>query len=260
MSIAMREKTDGSEFGIGAVPSGRVGFAVPAGLRYRFCLAGGPTSRIEAFDALGQVSGVESLADHLSSIPCFTPDCMIETESGPQCAGDLRPGDRVVTRDNGLVPVRWIGSRRFDWRMLGLNPLLRPVRIAVGAFGGGNPSQAMTVSPNHGIVVSSRAEKDVTSRRETLSQARDLVGMAGVSRPVCREVLYLQILCERHELLMVSGVWCESFRPTVAARAALEPDQRHGLDDALAQMGVSASDYLAALPTAGVPSGIGDSA
>lgn len=256
MSIAMREKTDESQFGTGTLPSGGVGFAVPSGLRYRFCLADGLTARIEAFDALGQVSGVENLADHLASIPCYTPDCRIETKSGPQRAGDLRPGDLVVTRDNGLVPVRWIGSRRFDWRMLGLNPLLRPVNIAVGALGDGTPLHAMTVSPNHGIVVPSRAPKDVTDQRETLSQARDLVGKAGVSRPVCKDVIYLQILCERHELLRVSGVWCESFRPTVAARAALEPDQRYGLDAALAQMGVSVSDYAAALPTVGLRSGI----
>jgi 4-hydroxy-tetrahydrodipicolinate synthase len=39
---------------------------------------------------------------------------MIDTRRGPVAVGELRVGDRVLTRDNGFRTIRWIGSRTLD--------------------------------------------------------------------------------------------------------------------------------------------------
>ncbi|NNJ68922.1 MAG: type I secretion protein, partial [Boseongicola sp.] len=41
--------------------------------------------------------------------PCFTPGTLIATDRGPIAVEALRTGDRLVTRDNGLRRVHWIG-------------------------------------------------------------------------------------------------------------------------------------------------------
>ena len=46
--------------------------------------------------------------------PCFTPGTQIATERGAVAVEALRPADRVVTRDNGLRRVHWIGRRDVD--------------------------------------------------------------------------------------------------------------------------------------------------
>jgi hypothetical protein len=156
-------------------------------------------------------------------IPCFTPDSRVATERGLCAVRDLTQGTRVVTRDNGLQRVLWIGQRRFGWRALGLNPLLRPVRIAAGALGGGLPERDMLVSPNHRFLT--RLPNDGASG-ECLSMAQKLVGLDGVSTVACPGVDYVQILFERHELILADGCWSESFQPTRMTLPALAPEAR----------------------------------
>ncbi len=218
-----------------------VGFSLPQGLGYRFSFAEGQGARVESLDISGRVAGTSSLSALVAAIPCFTADCLILSGKGPIPAGQLCPGDLVVTRDNGLQPVRWIGTRQFDWRMLGLNPLLRPIRIAAGALGDGLPDQDLTLSPNHRLALCG-PNASVPPSCENLVPARDLLGQSGVSAPPCHQVTYLQLLCDRHELLSVSGLWCESFRPTAAARAAFERAQRTSLDAVLRRIGGNFED------------------
>ena len=55
---------------------------------------------------------VDSIAElQAIGIPCFTPGALIETEDGQVPVEDIRPGDMVMTIDNGLQPVRWVGQR-----------------------------------------------------------------------------------------------------------------------------------------------------
>ncbi len=42
----------------------------------------------------------------------------------------LRRDDLVLTRDNGLKPVVWIGARKLDAQTLAAAPQCRPVRVA----------------------------------------------------------------------------------------------------------------------------------
>jgi hypothetical protein len=175
--------------------------------------------RIEAVDPSGRVVARAGMDDVMSAIPCFTPGCSLLADSGPRRIEDLSVGDRVVTRDNGLRPIRWIGQRRFDWRALGLNPLLRPVVVRAGALGGGLPERDLILSPNHRILFSVR--NAAGGREEAFVPAHGLKGRPGVSVVSAATVTYVQVLFDRHEAVMSEGLWSESFQPDDRSIAAL---------------------------------------
>ena len=47
-------------------------------------------------------------------VPCFTPGTLIETADGEVDVADLRPGDLVLTRDNGYQEVHWVGAKKLS--------------------------------------------------------------------------------------------------------------------------------------------------
>ena len=49
--------------------------------------------------------------DNVSSIPCFVAGTMIATQQGQRSFETLLLGDLVLTKDEGLQPLRWIGQR-----------------------------------------------------------------------------------------------------------------------------------------------------
>ncbi len=180
----------------------------------------------------GHVSGVDGAGEgvfsgayreFISTIPCFTPTTCIATASGQCAVADLRPDQRVITRDNGMQTIRWIGRRDFGWRALGLNPLLRPIRIAANALAEGIPARDMIVSPNHRVLALNPTRNEAG---EGLVQARDLLGRPGVSVVNAPTVEYVQILFDRHELILGDECWSESYEPTAQSLSALTPDAR----------------------------------
>jgi hypothetical protein len=212
----------------GATALPEQGLGAPDCVRFAFSSPERTQGRILAADSEGAPLYDQRLSDFVAAIPCFTPYSALTTETGPCIAGNLRAGQRVATRDNGLQEVRWVGKRRFGWRALGLIPALRPVRIAAGALGDGLPERDMVVSPNHRFLASLPGMK-VTDATERLWQARALIGRDGVSQGAPRAVEYVQILLDRHELVLAEGSWSESFQPTAPALAALDPVARADL-------------------------------
>lgn len=222
---------------------------LPARIGGRLKLIYDDGGRIEVLDGEGEVSGRLAIAALEAMIPCFTPGTAIATASGPRAVEDLHPGDRVATRDHGLCPVAWIGRRDFDWRMLGLNPLLRPVMIRAGALGQGLPMRDLLVSPNHRILV--RPHRGAgAGAAEALLPARALIGRPGIARDDRLRVGYLRILFERHEVILAEGSWSESFQADRASLAGLGPAARAALDAAVP--GLAATDspgHAAVRPT-----------
>ena len=82
--------------------------------------------------------------------PCFTRSALIMTPTGRQPIETLEAGDLVITRDQGLQPIRRIGSAKIKAR--GLPGLRRraPIRIKAGALGHNMPERDSLVSPNTG--------------------------------------------------------------------------------------------------------------
>lgn len=195
--------------------------------RFHFDGFGAVDGRLEGRDAAGNSLFCAPTSALLGSLPCFTAQSLMATASGPVPVAGLGPGMRLLTRDNGPQELRWVGRRSFGWQALGLNPLLRPVRIAAGALGAGLPEREMIVSPNHRFLTGPGAAD------ERLTMARDLLGRPGIGLAPLSRVEYWQLLFDRHELLLSDGCWSESFLPTPTAIAALDDDGRAALCSAL---------------------------
>lgn len=146
--------------------------------------------------------------------PCFTPGTMIATETGEVLVEDLRVGSAVVTRDNGIGRIRWIGRRHLDGRELAQNQHLYPILIRAGAFGNGLPQRDMRLSPNHRVLVSSSQTALYFEDREVLVAAKHLVNNRGVYRVQTLGTTYIHFLLDQHEVVMSNGCWSESFQPT----------------------------------------------
>jgi hypothetical protein len=158
-------------------------------------------------------------------VPCFTPDALVSTCKGLIKVQDLRIGDRLMTRDNGLQQVRWIGRKNLDQKKLTFDPRFRPIRIRKGALGPDMPTQDMIVSPNHRMLITGPHLSINFGEEEMLVAAKHLVGLAGIEVMPAQDVTYLHLLCDRHEVLLVDGAWTESFQPGEYAMNGLASDQ-----------------------------------
>ncbi len=143
--------------------------------------------------------------------PCFTPGTLIETEQGLQAVECLKVGDRILTRDHGFQPLRWIGSKHVTPHRLDLQPNLRPIRIAAGALGHGCPDRDLVVSPQHRILVGSAIAERMFGVPEVLVAAKHLLGLEGVTvGDAGQGVTYLHLLFDDHQTLRSNGAWTES--------------------------------------------------
>lgn len=160
-------------------------------------------------------------------IVCFTAGTRIMTAAGPVAVEDMSPGDLVLTRDNGLQPLRWIGRRVLGPAELLARPELQPVRIGAGALGDAGPERSMMVSPQHRVLVEGARAEMYFGESEVLVPAKHLVGLAEVTRAVPEDgVIYVHILFDRHEIVLSEGIWTESFQPAERTLNALEAAAR----------------------------------
>lgn len=153
---------------------------------------------------------------------CFTPGTRIRTPHGRVLIEDLREGDLVETKDNGLQPIEWIGSRRVSGARLFAAPHLRPVTINMGFFGDDLPDADLVVSPEHRIIVEGVMARDLFNSPEVLVSARDLINGDTVRVDLAaREIIYVHLLFDRHQVIWANGVETESFHPASAALGSL---------------------------------------
>ncbi|MFV0409238.1 MAG: Hint domain-containing protein [Paracoccus sp. (in: a-proteobacteria)] len=160
---------------------------------------------------------------------CFTAGTMIETTEGLVAIETLRQGDLVLTR-NGPQPVRWIGKRRLDSVDLGGNPKMLPIRVPAGAFGNGLPKRDVTFSPQHRVLIRSSIAERMFGSQEVLVPVKQLIGVNGIEvAGDVREVQYIHVMFEEHQLVEVEGIEAESLYPGQQALSFLGEDQLNEL-------------------------------
>lgn len=157
---------------------------------------------------------------------CFVTGTQIATDKGTRAIEALRPGDRVITRDNGIQEIAWAGHREFTSADLNAHEDLRPILIKAGALGHNTPETDILVSPNHRMLITSDVTALVFDERETLVAAKHLLGKKGVSRVNNGGTGYHHILFEHHEVVLGNGAWSESFQPGDYSLGTLENDQK----------------------------------
>jgi hypothetical protein len=117
-------------------------------------------------------------------------------------------GDKVHTLDNGLQPIRWIGSRTLGPRELLANPTIRPVLIPEGICGAHTP---LFVSPLHGMLVDTDSTVGGTAfaRAKHLAEAKGPVRIAHGKK----RVTYFHLMFDSHQVIFANGAASESFYP-----------------------------------------------
>lgn len=145
---------------------------------------------------------------------CFTAGTRIRTPSGLRAVEKLRPGDLVLTRDNGVRPILWIGRKSVEgWGSTA------PVRFEAEAFGNAAP---ITLSQQHRLLVSGPPALLLFGEEEVLVPAKALINGVSIRMRPCQQVTYFHILLENHEVLDAEGMAAESlFLGDVAQRAVL---------------------------------------
>jgi len=165
---------------------------------------------------------------------CFTPGTRIATPTGPRLIQTLQTGDLVLTKDDGPQQILWTGSRRMSGARLYAMPHLRPIRFRSGALGIDRPEPDLIVSPAHRMLVKGPSAQALFGTSEVLVRAEDLVndGPIAVDHAL-REVTYIHILLERHNIVFANGVETESFHPSNSALEMVDAAQRDGLVEVL---------------------------
>lgn len=166
------------------------------------------------------------LAIEAPAVICFTRGTLIATPQGQRAVETLRPGERVSTRDDGAQEIVWTGGRRMTGARLYVTPELRPVRFRAGALGIGRPDADLLVSPQHRMLVQGAASRALFNEAEVLVAAADLVNGATVRfEQGLREVHYIHLLFERHQILRANGLESESFHPGASTLEMIAPDE-----------------------------------
>ncbi|SDO67490.1 Ca2+-binding protein, RTX toxin-related, partial [Lutimaribacter pacificus] len=168
---------------------------------------------VSYFDATGAEAGRLDFTEIEEIVPCFTPGTTIATPQGERLVEDLAVGDRVITRDNGIQEIRWIGAKPVTGLELARDTHLKPILIRKGALGNDLPERDMLVSPNHRLLVNNDKTALYFEEREVLAAAKHLVGAEGIHEVDVMSTTYIHFMFDHHEVVLSNGSWTESFQP-----------------------------------------------
>ncbi len=154
-------------------------------------------------------------------IICFTAGTAILTAQGLRAVEDLRPGDHIITRDHGLQPLRWTGSRT----VAGFGNFA-PIRMETGVCGNSRP---LLVSPQHRMLHCSAKAALYFDTPEVLIPAKHLVNGTTVTQVETQSVTYVHLLFDQHEIIFAEGAASESFHPGKLGLQALSNASREDL-------------------------------
>ena len=160
-----------------------------------------------------EISGHLTFKNIENCIPCFTPGTLIATPRGEVSVESLVPGDKVITRDNGIQEIRWVGRRKLDGKELSANKHLQPILVRAGSLGDGLPERDMMVSPNHRLLVANERTALYFDEHEVLVAAKHVVNNRGIHAVESMGTTYIHFMFDRHEVVLSNGTWTESFQP-----------------------------------------------
>jgi YD repeat-containing protein len=141
---------------------------------------------------------------NISSNPCYCAGTRILTKDGEVLVENLAVGQLLVTASGDAKPIRWIGHRRIDLSRHPEPDMVRPVRIAAGAFAEGVPARDLLVSPDHAMLVDG-----------ALIPARLLVNHRSITlEHDVAAVTYYHVELDRHDIIIAEGAQAETYLDT----------------------------------------------
>ena len=136
---------------------------------------------------------------------CFTPGTLIDTPNGRKAIETLKQGDLITTMDHGDQPIRAIAVGKFN-----ATSEFAPIRISKGALGN---DTALEVSPQHRMLVRGWRAEIYFGVDEILVAAKHLVNGDTICRAPRREVTYIHLLFDTHQIVYGAGIPSESLFP-----------------------------------------------
>ena len=161
----------------------------------------------------------EGARQRYAEVACvsFTRGTHITMASGRQCpVEDLKLGDKILTRDDGVQELRWIGQN--TTRAVGD---FAPILIRAGTLHNEND---LLVSPDHRLFIYQRSDALGAGRSEVLIRARLLVNGDSVVRQTGGFVDYFQLLFDEHQIIYAEGIAAETLLVDTRTRGALPDD------------------------------------
>lgn len=156
----------------------------------------------------------------------FTHGTHITLASGEQRAVEnLMVGDRILTRDDGVQTLRWIGTTTA--RAIGE---FAPILIAAGTLSNAND---LIVSPDHRLFIYQRTDELGAGRAELLVKARHLVNGTSVRVAEGGFVDYYQLLFDSHQIIYAEGIAAESMLIDSRTKPVLPQDLSDALGDVI---------------------------
>ena len=167
--------------------------------------------------------------EEIAHLPCLGTGTMIATEQGPQPIDWLRPGDRILTRDNGYQPLLWLSQHVIPRRSPATT---RPQRIAEDSFGPGLPEHPMIATPGLGVLLAGHELELWFAEPEMFAALRDLTPTATPLEG--RQSLY-GLLFATPEVVLAQGLWVNSIQADAGFVTQLPDRVRSALSARLAE-------------------------
>ncbi len=158
---------------------------------------------------------------------------------------NLRRGDFVVTRDNGLQPVRLIWRRAVGHRAMMADPSLAPVRLKPRAVGPMMPRRDVLIGGGHRLLVPACRVAGADDGRCRLLAARDVAGRSDDAFVDFGQgdVVYFTLVFDCHQIVQAEGLPVETFQATATAIASLDDCSRTDLLRLFPELATSPSCY-----------------
>jgi hypothetical protein len=164
-----------------------------------------------------------SFASDAPSFPCYAAGTLIAAEGGPVPVEQLQPGNLVLTADNGLQPIRWIGARNVSGA-----GHLAPILIKAGALGN---TRDLLVSPQHRMLMQDWRSAVYFGDEQVFVAAKHLLNGTTITRAPMAQITYVHLAFDRHEVIFAEGCPSESLHLAAEALTALDRETLAELHD-----------------------------
>ncbi len=171
----------------------------------------------------------------------------LRTPCGARRVEFLRAGDLVVTRDNGLQPVRLIWTETVTGAEIAADPSLAPVVLRPRAVGPMMPQKEVSVGGAHRLLIPGWRLEDEEDTTACLVPARDVEGIGGLAsgpRPF-DDVTYYNVVFDVPQVFSANGMPVESFAPSEEALAVMPREVADDLRAIFPDLGPKFADYPA---------------
>ncbi|MEL7256977.1 MAG: Hint domain-containing protein [Pseudomonadota bacterium] len=157
----------------------------------------------------------------------------VRTPLGGRRIEMLNPGDMVVTRNNGLQPVRMIWSWTVTADEMRAHPELAPIRLKTRAIGPMMPGRDLRMASGHRVLIpgyriaGSEDSQGCLMRVDGVAHNSD----KAFAERTAEEVTYYNVVFDQHEVITAEGLPVESFLPSPKALNLLDVSAQQTLKE-----------------------------